>query len=90
MNNQSKFTIHVDASALEEPIARLQKVIEDVAERVGIVADQLESGIAASRLGVPDAIHVIGMRGVMTEAAQQLRVLLGATEEPEAEMGCAK
>jgi len=90
MSNESKFTVHLDASALEEPLARLQEVIEDVAERVGVVADQLESGIAASHLGVPDSIHVIGMRGVMAEAAQQLRAVLGKSAEPEAEMGCSQ
>lgn len=90
MNNESKFTVHIDASALEEPLARLQKVVEDVAERVGLVVDQLESGIAASHLGVPDSIHVIGMRGIMTDAVQQLRAVLGESAGPEAEMGCSQ
>lgn len=83
MSNESKFTIHIDASALDEKFAEVKAHIENVAEQIGLVADKLESGIAASRLGVPDAIHVIGMRGVMTEAAQQLRALLGPPPEPE-------
>jgi hypothetical protein len=48
----------------------------DELETLGLLVDKLDNGVAATVLPLPPNIHVTGMKGIMTEARDELRAFL--------------
>lgn len=80
--NKAQMNMHitVDASAIQEQLDKILSIVTGVKESVGVVIDHLDAGIQASKLPWSPELHIVGMRGVMQQAIDDLRAAMNGGE----------